>query len=359
MDWNLRKDYKYAIACPTSMGVRITPEDRMAVHNSTHFYMQATSAESNVLSVASGLGKECLALTKFVKGSPVAAFIKSQLRARNIRYEGVEVEQDGPWGCRHQFNIADSGFGLRAPRVWNDRAGEVGRMLSAEDFDVERIFGTEGVGILHISGLIASMSAETTRCCLELVRAARKYGTLVSFDLNYRASFWKGRESELRSAFHEIAACADILVGNEEDFQLCLGFQGPETGGRDLAAQIERFQAMITRVKESYPHAKVFAATLRQALSANEHLWGSILLADGEWFIEEPRPIQVMDRIGGGDGFTGGLLYAILSGMEPARWVQFGWACGVLAVSSLNDYAEPADEKQVWDVYAGNARVQR
>lgn len=101
----------------------------MSVHNSNHFYMQATSAESNVVNIASSLGQRGLVLTKFVKDSPVAAFIKSQLRSRNICYEGVEVEQGGPWGYRHQFNIADSGFGLRAPRVWNDRAGEVGRTL--------------------------------------------------------------------------------------------------------------------------------------------------------------------------------------------------------------------------------------
>ncbi|MBQ8563652.1 MAG: sugar kinase, partial [Firmicutes bacterium] len=244
MELNLRESYRYAIACPTSMGVRITPENRMAVHNSNRFIMQSTSAETNVLNVSSSLGKECLALTKFVKGSPIAEFIKSELRGRNIRYEGAEVEQGGPWGFRHQFNIADSGFGLRAPRVWNDRAGEVGRTLSIEDFDIERIFGQEGVGILHISGLIAAMSEETTRCCLELADAAKKYGTLVSFDLNYRATFWKGREEELRDAFHRIASVADVLVGNEEDFQLCLGFEGPEAGGKYLSAKISSFQDM-------------------------------------------------------------------------------------------------------------------
>ena len=224
----------HAIACVTSIGVRITPPDRMAVHNSDWFRLQATSAETNVLNVASSLGMGCLAMTKFVKGSPVAEFIKQQLRARNIRFEGVEVEQGGPWGFRHQFNIADSGFGLRAPRVWNDRAGEVGRTLCIDDFDVERIFGHEGVGILHISGLIAAMSPETTQCCLALAEAAKRYGTLVSFDLNYRATFWEGREAELSAAFHALASCADILVGNEEDFQLCLGFKGPEAGGKEL-----------------------------------------------------------------------------------------------------------------------------
>ena len=359
MEIQPRENCRYALACVTSMGVRITPEDRMAVHNSDRFYLQATSAETNVLNIASSLGQPCLALTRFVEGSPIAAFIRSRLRARNIDFEGPEIPQGGPWGFRHQFNIADSGCGLRAPRVWNDRAGEVGRTLCAEDYDLERIFGEEGVAILHLSGLIASMSPETTACCLAVARAARDHGTLLSFDLNYRAAFWQGREAELRTAFRELASLADILIGNEEDFQLCLGFPGPETGGRELRDKIGSFQAMIARVLEEFPGVKLCATTLRQVLSANEHLWGAILRAEGSWYVEEPRPIPVLDRIGGGDAFSGGLLYGVLRGWTPENCLGFGWACGVLAASSLNDYAEPADEKQVWDVYAGNARVQR
>ena len=359
MEMPVKNDAKYALACVTSMGVRITPADRMAVHNSNQFLLQATSAETNVLNVAAALGRPCLALTKFVEGSPIAAFIQSQLRARNICFEGPELPQGGPWGYRHQFNIADSGFGLRAPRVWNDRAGEIGRTIRPEDFDLDRIFGAEGVGILHLSGLIAAMSPETTGTCVRLAEVAKENGTLVSFDLNYRASFWEGREDELGTAFRRIASLADILIGNEEDFQLCLGFTGPEAGGRDLNGKIGSFKTMIARVREEYPNVHACATTLRQVLSANEHLWGAILCADGSWFVEEPRPIPVLDRIGGGDAFSGGLLYGVLNGWEPEKWLQFGWACGVLAASSLNDYAEPADEKQVWDIYRGNARVQR
>ncbi|MBQ2455882.1 MAG: sugar kinase [Firmicutes bacterium] len=359
MDLVIKNDFKYAVACPTSMGVRITPVDRMAVQNSNMFYLQSTSAETNVLNVSSSLGHECLALTRFVKGSPIAEFIKRELRKRNIAYEGAEEAPDGPWGVRHQFNIADSGFGLRAARVWNDRAGEVGRNLDINDYDVPRIFGEEGVAVLHISGLIAAMSEKTTKTCIELAQAARQYGTLVSFDLNYRASFWKGREEELRDAFSRIASCADILVGNEEDFQLCLGFKGPEAGGKDLDAKIDHFKAMIGEVKGRYPNASVFATTLREVISANLNNWGAILLAEDEWYVEEPRPIDILDRIGGGDGFTGGLLYAIISGKDPEDWIKFAWAAGAMAAGSLNDYAEPADEKQLLDIYAGNARVQR
>ena len=338
---------RYAIAALTSMGLRITPQDRRSVHNSSLFYLQATSAETNVLNVASSLGRECLALTKFVAGSPMADLIKRQLRARNISFEGADVPQGGPWGYRHQFNIADSGFGLRAPRVWNDRAGEVGRTLNAGDFDLERIFGREGVAVLHLSGLIAALSPETTRCCVEVAKTAKRYGTLVSFDLNHRDSFWKGREEELGAAFREIASVSDILIGNEEDFQLCLGFSGPEAGGRELGSKVGRFRGMIEQVREDYPNARACATTLREVISANEHLWGAVLWADGQWYVEEPRSIPVLDRIGGGDGFAGGLLYGVLNGWPPEKWLQFGWASGVLAASSLNDYAEPADEKQI------------
>ena len=359
MNIPLKPNCKYALLVPTSMGLRVTPEAGQPVHSSDLFHLQATSAETNVASISSYLGLPVKVLTTFVKGSPFAHFIKANLRSRGMDFEGPEVEQGGPWGYRHQFNIADSGFGLRAPRVWNDRAGEVGRTISPEDFDLDRIFKEDGVSILHLSGLIAAMSPETTQTCLKLAEVAKENGTLVSFDLNYRATFWKGREEELREAFHRIASVADILIGNEEDFQLCLGFQGPEAGGKDLQSKIESFQAMIDQVRAKYPQAAAYATTLRQVVSANEHLWGALLWADGQWHVEEPRPIPVMDRIGGGDGFSGGLLYAVLQGWEPEKWLQFGWASGVLAASSLNDYAEPADEKQVWDIYAGNARVQR
>jgi 2-dehydro-3-deoxygluconokinase len=312
-----------------------------------------------VASVAAYLGLPVKVLTTFVKGSPIARFIKDNLASRHMTYEGPDVEQGGPWGYRHQFNIADSGFGSRGPRVLNDRAGEVGRTLNLKDFDLDRIFGKEGVQIVHLSGLIGALSPETSAFCLALARTAKKYDTRISFDLNHRASFWKGREKELREVFSEIAGVADILVGNEEDFQLCLGIQGPEEGGKDLAKKIENFKAMIGRVQKAYPNASVFATTLREVVSANWHLWGAIMAEGANWHVIEPREITVLDRIGGGDGFVGGMLHAILRGWEPEKWVQFGWATGALATTMLTDYAQPADEDQVWSIWKGNARVQR
>jgi len=352
-------DAKYALLVPTSMGLRVTPDALQPVHCSDLFHLQATSAETNVASISSYLGLPVKVLTTFVQGSPFASFIKADLRRRGMDFEGPEVPQGGPWGYRHQINIADSGSGSRGPRVWNDRAGEVGRTLSVKDFNLERIFGIEGVKIVHLSGLIAALSSETTEFCLEVARIAKKYGSLVSFDLNFRASFWKGRQEELRSAFTQICSLADILIGNEEDFQLCLGIEGPEAGGKDIASKIDAFKEMISRVKTHFPSAQVFATTLRQVEDANNHNWGAIMLEGDSWHVVEPRKIHVLDRIGGGDGFVGGLLYGILKGWESEKWIQFAWASGALATTFLTDYAQPADEEQVWSVWQGNARVKR
>src|SRR5436853_5438309 len=150
------------------MGIRITPPSGQPVHSGGPFMMQVTSAETNVASVVSYLGLPVKILTTFVKGSPIAQMIKDNLRSRNIDFEGKEVPQGGPWGYRHQFNIADSGYGARGPRVWNDRAGEVGRTLNVKDFDLDRIFPKEGVQIVHWSGSIGALWRETTQICREL-----------------------------------------------------------------------------------------------------------------------------------------------------------------------------------------------
>jgi len=358
MGIELKKEFKYSLLVPTSMGVRITPINGQPVHSSDTFKLQATSAETNVASISSYLGLPVKVLTTFVKNSPIAKFIKSNLKTRLMDFEGKDVEQGGPWGYRHQFNIADSGFGSRGPRVHNDRAGEIGRTLNINDFDLELIF-SEGVQIVHLSGLIAALSPETSTFCLELARTAKKYGTRISFDLNYRASFWEGREKELREAFTEIASISDILVGNEEDFQLCFGIKGPEAGGEDIEEKIDNFKEMIGRVKKEFPNAFIFATTLREVVNANKHLWGGIMLEGNNWHVVKPREINVLDRIGGGDGFVGGLLYGVLKNWEPEKWIHFGWATGAMATTFLTDYAQPADEEMVWSIWEGNARVKR
>ena len=350
---------KYSLIVATSMGVRLTPVNSQPFHCSDTFKMQATSAESNVASVASYLGMPVKVLTAFVKGSPVAHFIKDNIRSRRMDFEGPEFAQDNPWGYRHQINMADSGWGSRGPRVQNDRAGEVGRELSADDFDLERIFAKEGAKIVHLSGLIAALSPKTSKFCLDVARIAKENGSLISFDLNHRASFWKGREKELSEAFAEIASRSDILIGNEEDFQLCLDIEGPESGGKGLDEKIDGFKEMIGRVQAAYPNASYFGTTLRQVVSANSHMWGALVTDGKDWEVIKPREIGVLDRIGGGDGFVGGLLYGILKGWDVNKCARFGWASGALAATMLTDYAQPADEDQVWSIWEGNARVKR
>lgn len=355
----LREDARWSMVVPTSIGVRITPENRQPVHTADRFFMHATSAETNVASVSSYLGEPTKVLTNFVAGSPISLLIKSDLKRRGMAFEGPEIPQGDAWGYRHQFNVADSGFGGRAPRVWNDRSGEVGLELDIADFDLDTLFRDEGVKILHMSGLVAALSPKTSKFCVEVAKKAKEHGTAISFDLNYRATFWKGREEELSKAFHEIAELCDILYGNEEDFQLCLGIEGPEAGGEDIDEEIDQFKQMIGRIQDAYPNAKYIGTSLREVVSANHHKWGMILWGEGEFNVAPLRDIDVLDRIGGGDGSIGGVLYGILQGWEPEKCMQFGWATGALAATSLTDYGAPADEAQVWSMWEGNARVQR
>jgi len=253
----IKKDAKIDIMSVTSMGVRLTPQNSQPVHVSNIYEMHATSAESNVLNISSSLGLNAKVLTKFVMDSPIAEFIKSELRKRNITYEGVEVKPDGPWGVRHQFNIADSGFGVRGPIVYNDRAGEVGRTISPEDFEIDRIFKEDGCRLIHISGLIAAMSESTLETILTVAKAAKENGTLMSFDLNYRASFWQGREQELRAAFKEIASKADIIIGNEEEYQFALGIEGPPADGKGITDGIESFKGQTKTSSTSIDDDKI------------------------------------------------------------------------------------------------------
>jgi len=359
MKMKLREDAKWSMVIPTSMGIRICPEDGQPVQASSVFRMQVTSAESNVGAISSFLGEPVKILTNFVKGSPISMMIKSNLASRFMAYEGPDVAQGNAWGYRHQFNIADSGYGNRGARVWNDRAGEVGLLLDAKDFDLDRIFGEEGAKIVHMSGLIAALSPNTLQFCLDIAHKAKEYGLAVSFDINHRASFWKGREQELRDGFTEIAKQCKILIGNEEDFQLALGLEGPEAGGKDIAAKIEGFKAMINTAHEKFPEVEVFATTLREVIDANHHMWGAILWADGQFYVAEPRDIGVLDRIGGGDSTVGGILYGLIKGWEPEKCLQFGWASGAITTTFLTDYAMPADEEQIWAVWEGNARIKR
>ena len=149
------------------------------------------------------------------------------------------------------------------------------------------------------------------------------------------------------------------LVDAPSLFQLCLGIKGPESGGKGLDEKINSFEEMIGRVQKAYPNASYFGTTLREVVSADCHLWGALVTDGKDWEIVKPRQIGVFDRIGGGDGFVGGFLYGILKGWDVKKCARFGWASGALAATMLTDYAQPADEDQIWSIWDGNARVQR
>lgn len=161
----------------------------------------------------------------------MARFIQNDLRRRGVEFEGPELPQGGPWGWRHQFNIADSGCGVRGPRVANDRAGEIGRILESSFYDLDTLFDREGVRTLHLSGLIAALSPATGQLCLELAERAARAGTRISFDLNYRASFWAGREGELRELFSALAAGRTCWWGTRRTSNWLWAWRGPKPGG--------------------------------------------------------------------------------------------------------------------------------
>ena len=340
---------KYHIMTLTSMGLRLCPLDRQPLNTSNLWRMQATSAETNVLNVPASLGYRTKALTKFVKGAETAAFIKAELRKRNIEYEGPDEDAGGPWGYRHQINIAESGYGARGPKVLNDRAGEVGRSIKTSDFNLEKLFCEEGCNIFHLSGLIFALSESTTEACLDIARKAKEHGAKISFDVNYRESFWKGREKELRESFEEMAGMADILVG--------AGYL--VAGGKGRAKSMDEEIEYAEALRKTYPKAEYILSTFREVKDACTHRSGAVLCEKDKLFVLEPREVAVYDRIGGGDGFLSGFLYGILKGYGGEDCLKLGWAASAMAVSVADDYATPLSENQLWNIYGGDAAVKR
>ncbi len=347
----MRENRTFAIAAPTSLGVRFAPTEFRQVQTSDRFRLQATSAESNVLSIPAALGLPVKALTKFIKDDPLSEFIRRDIRSRGIVCTDVQEKRSGPWSGRHPSNIAECGFGLRAPRVDNDRAEEIGRTIKAEEFAPDELFGKEGVSILHISGLICSLSDGSARCCLDLARKAKEYGTIVSFDTNYRPSLWEGREEKLLPLFDEIASLSDILFGGDvlvEKKERAKPFFGLKF--TDANSRVEGAEFLLEKAREGYPGAEIHVSTVREVLSVNRHIFGAVALAGGEYTVYTPREMPVYDRIGGGDAFVGGFLYATVKGWEIGKRLAFGWGCTALVSGLADDYGLPLDEGLIWDL---------
>jgi 2-dehydro-3-deoxygluconokinase len=254
---------------------------------------------------------------------------------------------------------SDRAYGVRAPVVFYNRANEAAAQLKPGDVDWTAIF-SGGVRWFHSGGIFAALSDTTSELIIEGMQAAKSSGSVVSFDLNFREKLWNlsGGQERARDVIGRIVNNVDVLVGNEEDLQKALGITGPEkTTTSTLDPQA--FLGMIDRVLERYPHIKIIATTLREVHSTNRHGWGAVAWINGHTHVSPQCPLDVFDRIGGGDGFASGLFYGLLAGESPEQAVKLGWAHGALLTTFPGDTTMATLEQVRSFAQGGTARVQR
>jgi 2-dehydro-3-deoxygluconokinase len=238
------------------------------------------------------------------------------------------------------LNFTEKGFGVRAALGCSDRANSAASQIAPGEVDWDRLFGEEGVRWFHTGGIFAALAPNTAHAVIEAVKAARKYGTIVSYDLNYRASLWKsqGGKPGAQTVNREIAQYVDVMIGNEEDFTACLGFEVEGLDEHISAIDPANFKTMIATAVKEFPNFKVAATTLRNAKTASINDWSAILWAGGEFYASQMREnLEIYDRVGGGDGFASGLAYGFLEGKGPQAAVEYGAAHGALAMTTPGD----------------------
>ncbi len=321
--------------------------------------IHVSGAEFNV---AANLA-DCFQLTSGVVSAmvdyPIGDLIAEGVRAKGVKPFYKRFSHDGVRGPNMATIYSDRGYGVRAPVVFYNRANEAAAELKPGDFDWSAIFDG-GVRCFHSGGIFAALSSSTSDLITEGMRAAQSAGAVVSFDLNYREKLWniRGGHAQAVPVFRRIVENVDVLVGNEEDIQKALGIAGPEierSPGLDTTA----FTEMIERVLASYPRIKVIATTLREVVSASRHKWGAVASIDGQTYLSPTSELDVLDRVGGGDGFASGLFYGLLKGEEPQRAIDLGWAHGALLTTFPGD-TSMSTLQQVRDLAQGaSARVRR
>jgi len=264
--------------------------------------------------------------------------------------------------CRNGINFTERGFGIRGAVGCSDRANTAISQATPEDFDFDYIFGTLGVRWLHTGGIYAALSEQSCETVIAACRAAKKYGTIVSYDLNYRPSMWSGIGGleKARAVNREVAKYVDVMIGNEEDFTACLGFEieGNDEALREL--NLDGYKKMIGKAAETYPNFKVVATTLRTVRTATVNDWKAICWADGEIYqSKEYNGLEILDRVGGGDSFASGLVYGLMTTGNPEKAVNYGAAHGALAMTTPGD-TSMASVNEVEAVMGGaGARVKR
>ena len=273
-----------------------------------------------------------------------------------IPYDGTGRE------CRNGINFTERGFGVRGAVGTSDRGHTAISKMKPEDFDFDYIFGTLGVRWLHTGGIYAALSEESSKTVIEAIKTAKKYGTIVSYDLNYRPSLWKaiGGKEKAQEVNKEIAKYVDVMIGNEEDFTACLGFEveGNDENLKEL--NLDGYKKMIEKVVETYPNFKVVATTLREVKTATVNDWSAICWADGKIYkAADYKGLEILDRVGGGDSFASGLIYGLMTTNDPEKAVNYGAAHGALAMTTPGD-TSMANLKEVENLMNGaSARVQR
>lgn len=263
---------------------------------------------------------------------------------------------------RNGLNFTERGYGIRGAVGVSDRGNTAASQLKAGDIDWEYIFGTLGVRWLHTGGIFAALSDTTADVVIEAVKTAKKYGTVVSYDLNYRPSLWKdiGGKEKAQAVNREIAKYIDVMIGNEEDFTACLGFEVEGNDENLKSLNIEGYYKMLGEVVKVYPNFKVIATTLRTVKTATVNDWSAILFADGKVYNGLSLPgLEILDRVGGGDSFASGLIYGLMTTGDPQKAVNYGVAHGALAMTTPGD-TSMASLKEVENIVNGaGARVQR
>lgn len=283
---------------------------------------------------------------------------------RAIRETGVKpffkwFEHDGVRGPNIATVYSDRGQGVRPPVVFYNRANEAGAMLKPGDFDWDKIFA-DGVKWFHSGGIFAALSPTTSELIVEGMQAAQAAGTITSFDLNYRGKLWQtiGSEAKGQEMFRKIASNCDVLVGNEEDLQKGLGMKGQDVESKSKLDPNQFFN-MIEQVIEQFPNVKLIATTLREVHSTNRHDWAAVLWYDGQRYVTPTLSLDVVCRIGGGDGFASGLMYGMLAGKEPEQALRLGWAHGALLTTFPGDVSMAKLPEVEALASGGSARVQR
>jgi 2-dehydro-3-deoxygluconokinase len=290
---------------------------------------------------------------------PIGELIAERVRAMGVKPFYKRFKHDGVRGPNMAAVYSDRGQGVRGPVVFYNRANEAGALLRPGDFDWKAIFGP-GVRWFHSGGIFAALSETTAELIIEGMQAAKAAGAVVSFDLNYREKLWNavGGHARALDVVGRIVKNVDVLVGNEEDLQKGLGIPGPEVAA---ASKLDpgAFFGMIDRVVARHPQIKVVATTLREVHSTNRHSWGAVAWVDGKTLLSPTCEVDVLDRVGGGDGFASGFFYGLLAGEAPEEALKLGWAHGALLATFPGDTTMATLEQVRAFAKGGSARIQR